>query len=305
MINIVLLTGFLGAGKTTLMTSILDSYKDRKIGIIVNEFGRENIDGMIIKRNGIDVTEISNGSIFCACIKENFLKSLIEMSKRNIEYLFIEASGLADPSNMSLILKTIENRIVNQYNYKGAICIIDSENFLQLYDILPALQRQIEYSSVVIINKVDLVDKFIMDEIQRKIDSIDPSIDVFTTSYCRVDILHIIKSLASKDKVALESTNTIESRLKTIVLTGDEEVPYEKLQSFLKDVSHFSYRIKGFARTDKGVMEINSVGTNVNLFPWREEVKETKIVVISSVGIKIISIITKAIGEYLKEKIHL
>ena len=51
------------------------------------------------------------------------------MSKTDIEYLFIEASGLADPASMSQILQSIGPRIQNKYNYKGAICIIDAETF--------------------------------------------------------------------------------------------------------------------------------------------------------------------------------
>ena len=100
MIQIVLLSGFLGAGKTTLMQRLLDTYKDHKIGVIINEFGEINIDAKLVSREGIDIAELSNGSIFCACIKDKFVDGLIAMSKTDIEYLFIEASGLADPSNM-------------------------------------------------------------------------------------------------------------------------------------------------------------------------------------------------------------
>jgi len=117
MIKLVLLTGFLGTGKTTLMKSILDTYKD-KVGVIVNEFGEVNIDAALIKKDGIKMTELTNGSIFCACIKENFISGLIEMSAIDIEYLFIGASGLADPANMTQILNSIELRTKNKYDYK-------------------------------------------------------------------------------------------------------------------------------------------------------------------------------------------
>ena len=107
MIQIVLLSGF-GSRKTTLMQRLLDTYQEHKIGVIINEFGEINIDAKLVKRDGIDIAELSNGSIFCACIKDKFVDGLIEMSKTDIEYLFIEASGLADPSNMEDILKGIK-----------------------------------------------------------------------------------------------------------------------------------------------------------------------------------------------------
>ena len=66
MIKLVLLTGFLGSGKTTLMQRTLEAFSDKKIGVIVNEFGSVNIDAVLLKRDGIQMAELSNGSIFCA-----------------------------------------------------------------------------------------------------------------------------------------------------------------------------------------------------------------------------------------------
>ena len=68
------------------------------------------MDARLLEKDGIATAELSNGSIFCACIKDNFIKALIEMSKRDIENLFIEASGLADPSNMDQILEAHPKR---------------------------------------------------------------------------------------------------------------------------------------------------------------------------------------------------
>ena len=98
------LTGFLGAGKTSFLLNILDNIKDKKIGIIQNEFGKINVDGEIVRRNGIEMTEISRGSIFCSCLKLSFVQALAEMSKKDLDYVFVESSGLADPSNIEEIL---------------------------------------------------------------------------------------------------------------------------------------------------------------------------------------------------------
>ena len=60
------LTGFLGAGKTSLLQHLLDRLQAKKTGVIQNEFGKLSIDGELIRRNGIEMTEISRGSIFCS-----------------------------------------------------------------------------------------------------------------------------------------------------------------------------------------------------------------------------------------------
>lgn len=81
-----------------MMQEILTVYSDKKTGVIVNEFGEINIDARLIQKDGVQMAELSNGSIFCACIKDKFVDSLIELSYKDLDYLFIEASGLADLS---------------------------------------------------------------------------------------------------------------------------------------------------------------------------------------------------------------
>lgn len=305
MIKLVLITGFLGAGKTTLMQSILDIYKDRKVGVIVNDFGAVNIDAILIKKDGIRITELSNGSIFCACIKDNFVSALIEMSAYDIDYLFIEASGLADSANMTNILGSIEARTKNKYDYKGAVCIIDAVTFLGLYEVLTALHHQVQYSAVTIINKSDLVDKRTIVEVSRMVTSINPETTIYITSYCIVDLKNLIENLRDGRIEAKESTNTDESRPKTFVLKSQSLLPYEGLTRFLKEIVDSTYRIKGFAQTSIGPIEVSAVGGHVSLKPWREPLNRTEIVVISSVGIKLISTITNEIEKNLKGKIHL
>ncbi len=305
MIELVLLTGFLGAGKTTLLKAILDAYKDQKIGVIVNEFGKVNVDAVLLEKDGITMAELSNGSIFCACIKDNFLKSLIEMSQMNIDYLFIEASGLADPSNMPQILKAIEPKILKPYDYKGALCVVDAENFMDLYDMLPALEHQLEYSGSVIINKADLVENEKIAEISHKIGEVNPRAQVYITSYCKVNIMDIINGLVASSKEAEETTNTFESRPKTFVLSAESSLPFEDLKAFITEIADSAYRIKGFVKTHEGTIEVSAVGKNIELSPWTKPIKNSEIVVISSVGIKMLSLITKAIESHLKGKIHL
>ncbi|MEL7658945.1 MAG: CobW family GTP-binding protein, partial [Bacillota bacterium] len=305
MIQLVLLTGFLGAGKTTLMTSILEAYQDKKIGVIINEFGKINIDARLIEKDGIEMAELSNGSIFCACIKDKFLYSLIEFSHMDIEYLFIEASGLADPVNMPQILKAIQQKTGTPYHYRGALCIVDGESFLDLVDMLPALERQVEYSDVMVLNKADLISESKIVEISEMIQKMNPKAQIFVTSYCRVDIAEIVEDMEPDEKEGRETTNTFESRPNTLVLTAENMIPVEDLNEFLEDISGYTYRIKGFSETDHGPMEISVVGKNIHLNPWHTDVKGSQIVVISAVGIRIMSVVTSALEKKLKGKLHL
>jgi G3E family GTPase len=304
MIQLVLLTGFLGAGKTTLMTSILESYKDKKIGVIINEFGKINIDARLIEKDGIEMSELTNGSIFCACIKDKFVDSLIALSRTEIEYLFVEASGLADPANMPQILRGIEPKTGTPYHYRGAVCVIDGENFRDMIDLLPALHRQVEYGDVMIINKADLIGGSDVVEIMEQVQQINADAQVYVTSYCRVDVRDIVESMESLEKEGQETTNTFESRPNTLVLSAEETVAETDLLRFLEEIGPQTYRIKGFAQTDRGPVEISGVGKHINLNPWHAEVKGSQIVIISAVGIRIMSVVTAALEKGLKGKLH-
>lgn len=305
MIQLILLTGFLGAGKTTLMTSILESYQDKRVGVIVNEFGKINIDAKLIKKDGIEMAELSNGSIFCACIKDKFVESLIEMSKTEIEYMFIEASGLADPCNMPQILCGIEHKIAKPYHYKGAICVVDGENFLGLLDLLPAIYRQVEYSDAIIINKADLIDEEEIVTISRHIQDINPKANIFVTSYCRVNIKDMVESFQVLMKEGKETTNSVGSRPNTFILVANESLSYEDLKTFLEEIAEDTYRIKGFSQTDQGPIEISGVVNHINLNKWDDEIIGSEIVIISAVGIRMLSQITAALEKNLKGKLHL
>ena len=304
MIQLILLTGFLGAGKTTLLTSILEAYQEKKIGVVINEFGKINIDARLVEKDGIEMSELTNGSIFCACIKDKFVDSLIALSNTEIEYLFVEASGLADPANMPQILKGIEPKTGTPYHYRGALCVIDGENFLELIDLLPALQRQVEYGDVMIINKADLIGENEIVKITEQIERLNSNVHIYVTSYCRVDIRDIVEAMESTEKEGRETTNTFESRPNTLILTAEEMISSGDLLEFLEEISPHTYRIKGFSETEKGPMEVSCVRKNIQLNDWHTEVKGSQIVIISAVGIRIMSVITSALEKKLKGKLH-
>lgn len=301
--QLILLTGFLGAGKTTLLQLVMESLKEHKIGVIINEFGDVNVDGQLVARDGIQMAELTNGSIFCACIKDKFVDSLIEMSHKDLEYVIIEATGLADPANMNNILEGIAHKVKQPYDYRGSVCVVDAENFIGLYDLLPAIRAQLEFCGAVIVNKADLIDEYQLKEVIEKLEEVNPRITPYITSYCRINITELMNNLdpsLAKITDPRDSTNTVVSRPATFIVKGDQSIPYEELKKFVREISPKAYRVKGFALTDRGNIEISCVGNQVELLPWDQPINKTDIVVISAVGFKMMSLIISAIGERLK-----
>jgi len=305
MIKLLLLTGFLGSGKTTLMTNILNSFAGEKVGVIINEFGATGVDGTLLARDSVKMQELNNGSIFCACIKANFLQSLIDMSKQDISYLFIEPSGIADPSEMGQILETIAPKLGKAYDYRGLICVVDAETFPKLSRVLPALERQVEYCGAAVINKADLVDEARLEEVTGMINKINPDCEIIVTSYCRFDVHELAGRISPADIAARDSTNTLAARPYSIVLKPNGNVPVGELRGFVEKLMPYAYRIKGFLPCDGGFTAVNAVGGVINIDDWTSDAPIQGLVIISAVGISIISKITDALQGELKESLRL
>ena len=288
--KLVLITGFLGAGKTTLLQNLLKEYAGTKMGVLMNEFGEVSIDGKLISTQDFDLIELTNGSIFCACLKENFIKGLAEFLNYDLETVFIESSGVADPSNMQTILETTTKIAQKSYDYRGSICIADGLYFLDQLDLIPALERQVFYANAVIVNKSDLQEPDVLKEIEAKITAINSAAEIFRTSFCEVPVRALVETMGGAKQIADKETgNTWESRLKTSVLRTTATLNMQQLRLFLDEIKSSAHRIKGFVQTDQGNFEISCVNNFAVMNSWNESVSETEIVIISSVGIRIIS----------------
>ena len=307
MSKLVLLTGFLGAGKTTFLNRVLQEFSQEKIGLIVNEFSGTGVDGALIRHDipGASMIELNNGSIFCACIKDSFVDSLIDMAGRHLDYVFVEASGLADPSSISSILDQIATLSGAVYDYRGAICLVDALYFPKYLKLLLALRRQVEYSRAVILNKADLVTEEQLSQVEQSIRAINPSAALYRTTYANVSLREILAGGPQEEAAPQESSNTESSRPVTVTLSTQEAVTPQALRQFLEEIAPSTYRVKGFCRTTEGTKNISMVGTVCQIEDWGEALGQTQLVIIPSVGIRIFSVTLEAAGRCFQSPVDL
>lgn len=156
--HVILLTGFLGSGKTSLLNRLVAAVPDTlRLLVLVNEFGELGIDGSLVNRQekDIDLIEISKGSIFCACIKEDFIKSLIRIAEElRPDLLIMEATGVANPSDLRRDLRLPV--FGGWFRLAEQICLIDAQNFLDTRNIFVSIDKQIASSTLFVLNKTDL-----------------------------------------------------------------------------------------------------------------------------------------------------
>ncbi len=186
--RVYLITGFLGSGKTTLLNRIIKRFpKDRKLTLLVNEFGEIGVDGTLVEGDDIDMMEISKGSIFCVCVKTDFIKGLYELNTTvQPDVLLIESTGVANPSDLK---KDLKLPIFNdRFQFKEQFCMVDAAHFADAYEVYASLEKQIASSSVFIINKVDLASPEQIEGTKKIIARFHPDPVFFETTYADIPL---------------------------------------------------------------------------------------------------------------------
>ncbi len=154
-IAVTVITGFLGAGKTTFINDLLKNNPEKQFALIENEFGEVAIDTKLIK--GVDVShmfELRNGCI-CCTITDEFEQALKELAERfpHLEHLLVETSGIADPA---LVIRPFfsDSELKQLYHFNGTICLVDAKYFHK-YPAKKVAFRQLAVADKVIITKTE------------------------------------------------------------------------------------------------------------------------------------------------------
>ena len=289
------LTGFLGSGKTTLLLKILEHLKGHRVGIIQNEFGKLSIDGDILRNDDIQMIEITRGSIFCSFLKLSFVAALSEMAQQDFEYLFVESSGLGDPSNVEEILNAAEVASGKKFDFCGVLCMVDALHFLEQVEDEETVNRQLKHCHLAAITKSDLVDPEQMQAITEKIRAINPiclleesKMGALPMDFLQKDLL--LYQWAEGE----ESLNIKENKPKTLFMDFDGEVAQDKLVAFFQPLIPSIYRSKGFFRiAGQGWMQVDVVGSKIDFKPC-DPCEISQLVFISKVGPAVIKTIMDA-----------
>jgi G3E family GTPase len=200
-------TGFLGAGKTTLVNHILDATRPTQIGIIVNEFGEVGIDGQLIVADEEAIIEINNGCV-CCTVRTDLVASVRDMLERfgdQLDRLIVETSGLADPAP---VLQTFlaDPDVRERVELEAVVAVVDARHAnAQLDDDIA--REQVVFADRILINKTDVTSPEAVTALVERIRQLNPTARVDFTRHSAVDVgaLLGVRSFSINNLLAIET----------------------------------------------------------------------------------------------------
>ncbi len=200
MAKIDIISGFLGAGKTTLIKKLVaEAFSGEQLVIIENEFGQIAIDGGFLKESGVNITEMNSGCICCSLVGD-FSKSLQEVEKNYApDRIIIEPSGVG---KLSDVIKAVQELDSPSLVLNSAVAVVDAKkcrvymkNFGEFYN------NQLENATAVVLSRTDGLSHEKLHEVLELIRGKNPSANIITTPWNDLDAHAIVKAMEVKEIV--------------------------------------------------------------------------------------------------------
>lgn len=269
--------GFLGSGKTTIISHLVDSLQaqGKQVIYIKNEIGDENVDGAIMEGKHIKTKELLNGCICCTLVGP-FIQAIDEViTQFRPDRIIIEASGAADPAAIALMIDSHPKMMRD-----GVISVIDVVNFEGYKDLSYTAQNQTKFTDLLVFNKVELASRERKEAVVgyvRELNNHSPVVEApegklnpavaFGISSLELDELLQTEKAQHDGEGAHHEHHLAEDGIESFHWTGAGHFAAPTLEEFLQKLPGAVYRVKGFVQLASSgaidLMLINKVGTRI------------------------------------------
>lgn len=264
--KVLVVTGFLGAGKTTFLKRILQE-ADSKTVVLINEFGELGIDADVVSEKGgkFGVVELPSGCI-CCTLASNVVEELATIKKNyNPDRVIIEPSGVASPSSLLDLFNA--PKLEKAITLKSVVGIIDGTTLLDFLekDIFgPFFYDQLKNSDVLLLNKTDRMDNDLIEQSEKKLKEMNPSAIIYRTEYCNVEL-----ELADSKKTMTPVDFHMD--FDSFSITTNNSYPKELIEVIFEKLNSKNF---GEIYRAKGIFLDSSTGGLVNFTPGHVSVED-------------------------------
>ena len=248
-VPILLVTGFLGAGKTTIVNHLLAHAEGRRIAAVVNDFGAINIDAELIAGASDGVVSLSNGCICCS-LEGDLLRTLASLLRRDPrpEFIVIETSGIADPAD--IVRNLMDPLIWREAPLETVLCVVDATAGAEtLNDAL--LRSQLRAADVVALSKTDLADATACARLREVIRAQRPAAVVVDALHGEVPtaLLFPVEMDRATAPREVPPRRPVADRFETLSWTSERPVSLPRLQQAIGRLAPKLARAKGLFET--------------------------------------------------------
>ncbi|KAK1174526.1 COBW domain-containing protein 1 isoform X1 [Acipenser oxyrinchus oxyrinchus] len=246
-IPVTIITGYLGAGKTTLLNYILTEQHNKRIAVILNEFGEGSAleKSLAVSQAGElyeEWLELRNGCLCCS-VKDNGLKAIenLMQKKGKFDYILLETTGLADPGAVASMF-WVDAELGSDIYLDGR----KNPQIQYLFEYVDLVYRQVALADLAIINKTDLVEEEVLNQLKEVVRSINGLVRIQETQKSRVDLANVLDLHAFDGKTGaslqekLHHVKTTRPHLDKSIITVTFEVPgsisEERLNVFIQNL---------------------------------------------------------------------
>ena len=201
MTKIDIFSGFLGAGKTTLIKKLIEeAFKGEKLVLIENEFGEIGIDGGFLKDAGVEITEMNSGCICCSLVGDfgTALKEVLE--KYNPDRIIIEPSGVG---KLSDVIKAVQGVTENaDVTLNSFVTVADASKYkMYMKNFKEFFSNQIEYAKTIILSRTQKVSQEKLEASLKEIRNVNKDATIITTPWEEISGLKILEAIEDKDNL--------------------------------------------------------------------------------------------------------
>jgi G3E family GTPase len=272
-----IITGFLGAGKTTLMNRLLKKVPaGLRPAIIVNDFGKVALDGELIDHGSYKVTELASGCVCCTlsgALAESLVKIVDEQAP---DVIFIETTGIAQPSQFPPLFRELSSHA----HLANVVCVVDSVSFLRYEQFLPLLRMQVEQSNTIILNKVADTEEDTLVSLRHRMEYLrPPDAYVVETNQCDADTAVIYNE---RPVYFTENPFVIngEQGFRSWAVENETIYKFAALEECLEGLVGRVERAKGIVQTDIGTKCFQLTLSGCDIEEWQGAGNKSKLIFI-------------------------